>query len=116
MDKIPSLVEVVSLLAQGVGAGFVLAFLAEKSGWFQKLSSRAKSWWIFGLSVGLPIVAQLLLQFVPANVWDILQPYWYALAAGFVSWAGSQVAYLGVIKKSAARVWNMIGGDASNES
>lgn len=111
MDKIPSLVEVLSLLAQGVGAGFVLALLAEKSGWFQQLNAQRKGWLIFGLSMGLPLLAQLLLQFVPPNVWEILQPYWYALAAGFISWAGSQVAYLGVIKKAPKREWMVIGDD-----
>ena len=55
------------------------------------------------LSLGLPVLAQLLLQFVPSNVWAALQPYWSALAAGFVGWAGSQAAYIGLIKPQQER-------------
>ena len=95
---IPDVVDVLSLLAQGVGAGFVLSFLAEKSQWFQALKPEVKSWLIFGLSVGLPVLAQLLLMVVPASVWEAIQPFWMALAGGFISWAGSQAAYLGIIK------------------
>jgi len=101
--NVPSITEVLSLLAQGVGAGVVLAFLAEKSGWFQKLSSSAKGWLVFGLSLGLPLLAQVLLQFVPSSVWAAIQPFWQALAAGFIGWAGSQAAYLGIIKPAQAR-------------
>ena len=101
--QIPTITEVLSLLAQGIGAGAVLAFLAEKSTWFQKLSSDVKNWLIFGLSVGLPLVAQLLLSLVPPDVWTAIQPYWAAIAAGFVGWAGSQAVYLGVIKPAQAR-------------
>lgn len=96
--EIPGFVDVLRLLAQGVGAGFVLAFLAEKVGWFQQLPAEKKNLVILVLSVGLPIVAQVLLQFVPAQVWTAIEPYWSALAAGFVGWAGSQAAYLGIIK------------------
>ena len=101
--QIPTIVEVLSLLAQGVGAGVVLAFLAEKSTWFQKLESERKGWLVFGVSVGLPLVAQLLLGFVPPGVWEAIQPYWQALAAGFIAWAGSQAAYLGLIKPAQER-------------
>lgn len=99
--EIPGLIDVLQLLAQGVGAGFVLAFLAEKVGWFQQLPSEKKNIVILVLSVGLPILAQVLLQFVPASVWVAIEPYWRALAAGFVGWAGSQAAYLGIIKPAA---------------
>jgi hypothetical protein len=34
-------------------------------------------------------------------VWVAIEPYWRALAAGFVGWAGSQAAYLGIIKPAA---------------
>lgn len=101
--QIPTITEMLSLLVQGVGAGAVLAFLAEKSAWFQKLSSAVKGRLVFGLSVGLPLGAQLLLGLVPPSVWEIVQPYWAALAAGFVGWAGSQAIYLGVIKPAKAR-------------
>lgn len=101
--EVPEFVDVLRLLAQGVGAGFVLAFLAEKVGWFKKQPSEKKNIIILALSIGLPILAQVLLQFVPASVWVAIEPYWRALAAGFVGWAGSQTAYLGIIKPAQAR-------------
>ena len=101
--EVPRITEVLSVLASGVGAGFVLAFLAEKVGWFQRLPGQQKSVLVMGLSLGLPVLAQALLQFVPADVWAAIQPYWAALASGFVGWAGSQAAYVGLIKPQQER-------------
>ncbi len=98
MPEIPGVTQVLELLAQGVGAGFVLAFMAEKVSWFQDLPAERKSAVVFLLSVGLPLAAQLLLQLTPPDFWAAIQPYWNALAAGFIGWAGSQAAYLGIIK------------------
>lgn len=100
---VPGIQEVLGLLASGVGAGFVLSFLAEKVGWFQALSSQKKNVLVLALSIGLPVLAQVLLQFVPAQVWAAIEPYWRALAAGFVGWAGSQAAYVGIIKPQQLR-------------
>jgi len=102
MDQVPSLIEVVKMLASGVGVGAVLAFLFERFDFFQRLSSDARWWLIFGVSLGLPLVAEVGLQFVPVEVWGVLQPYWQALALGFVSWAGSQVAHRLVKRKREA--------------
>lgn len=93
MGEVPTFLEVIALLAQGVGTGAVIAFLFEKFGWFEKLSANAKYWLIFGLSVGLPVAAQAALQFIPPDIWAVLEPWWRALALGFLSWAGSQVAH-----------------------
>lgn len=93
MADVPGLVEILTMLAGGIGVGTVISFLFEKIGFFQGLSSQTKWWVIFGLSVGLPLLAELLLQFVPADAWAVLGPYWKALAGGFLTWAGSQVAY-----------------------
>ncbi|MBN1815370.1 MAG: hypothetical protein JXA14_26295 [Anaerolineae bacterium] len=95
IDGVPALVDAVRLIAEGVGAGFVLAFLAERFEWFQKLSPKAKWWVIFGVMIASPLVAQVLLEFVPADVWAQVEPYWRALALGFVGWAGSQAVHLG---------------------
>jgi hypothetical protein len=103
MVETPGLVDVLGLLAQGVGAGFVLAFLAEKAAWFQRLPGEKKNLLIMAISLGLPVLAQALLRFVPDHVWTTLQPYWSALAAGFVGWAGSQAAYVGLIKPQQER-------------
>jgi hypothetical protein len=90
---IPTLTEVLARIAAGLMAGVILAFLFERFAWFQKLSPDAKWWVVFGVQIGLPVVATALLQFVPASVWAALEPYWQAIALGFVAWIGSQVAH-----------------------
>jgi hypothetical protein len=101
--QVPTILETLALLTQGAGVGLVLAFLAEKWPWFQRLPSDQKGWWIFGLSVGLPFLAQLLLTIVPLDVWAAIEPFWNAVATGFVGWAGSQAVYLGIVKPAQAR-------------
>ena len=92
--NIPALVAVLTLLAQGIGVGGVLAFLFERVRWFQNLQGDAKWWTILVISVGLPLAARLLVQFVPADVWAAIEPYWQTLAAGFLVWLGSQLMHL----------------------
>lgn len=102
---LPSVFE---LLAQGIGVGAVLAFLFERFKWFQGLTGDARWWVVFGFSLGLPLIAQLLLQFVPAEAWAIVEPYWRALAAGFLAWAASQGAHM-LQKVAEARSFRVIG-------
>jgi len=90
---VPSLPSVLAMLASGVGVGAVLAFMFEKIEWFQSLPSNARWWVILGLSIGLPVAAQAALQFVPAQIWAAIEPYWKAVATGFLIWAGSQLAH-----------------------
>lgn len=91
--QIPSLYTVMERLAQAVGVGAVISFLFEKFSWFQRLSKDEKFWLIFGLSVGLPLLAQAALQFVPPEIWNVLEPWWQSLASGFLIWAGSQAVH-----------------------
>ena len=85
--------DTIALLAQGVGVGFVLSFLFEKIPQFQNLSGSAKAWIVFFVSVLLPVLATAALQFVPAETWVLLEPYWRALSLGFLTWGGTQAAY-----------------------
>jgi hypothetical protein len=98
MSEVPGLFEVVELLAAGVVGG-VIAFLFERFKWFQNLTGEARFWVIFGFSVGLPLAAQFALQFVPADVWVILEPYWRSIALGFIGFVGTQIAHKYVNKK-----------------
>ena len=93
VGDVPGLVDVLKLMAEGVGVGAVIAFLFERFKWFQGLGSDQRWWVIFGLSLGLPLAAQILLQFVPAEAWMALAPYWHTLAAGFLTWTGTQMAH-----------------------
>jgi hypothetical protein len=90
----PTLVTVLTMLASGAGVGVVISFLFTKFTWFNTLSSSAKSWIVFGMAIGLPVAATAALQFIPAGVWTQLEPYWQAIATGFLIWAGSQAVYV----------------------
>lgn len=92
------LVQILALLASGGGVGLVLAFLAERWPGFQALKPEVKFWVIFGVSIGLPLGAKLLLSAVPADVWAQIDPWWQVLAVSLVGWASSQGVYLGLIK------------------
>ena len=91
--SVPALTEVLTMLASGIGVGAVVAFLFEKFKWFQNLTPNGRFWVVFGISVGLPVVATVLLQFVPAPAWAMIEPYWKAVATGFLIWAGSQLVH-----------------------
>jgi cadmium resistance protein CadD (predicted permease) len=92
--EVPSLVEMLGVLASGVGAGAILSFLFEQVDAFHRLSITAKKWLVFFVSLGLPVLATVALQFVPADAWATLAPYWRALALGFVTWGGGQVTHM----------------------
>jgi hypothetical protein len=91
---IQPLVKTLEFLAQGLGVGGVIAFLLEKPGWFKNLTSNAKWWLVLSLSVGLPLLAQVALQLVPAEVFAVVEPFWQAAAKGFVIWTFSQGIHL----------------------
>ena len=93
MDGIPPLIEFVRNVAAGAWAPLLVAFLLERVVWFQKLSAEAKKWVVPAIFVVLPILAQVALQFVPADAWALLEPYWNAIALGFVGYVGSQAAH-----------------------
>jgi hypothetical protein len=91
--QIPSLVEFLKLLASGVIVGPFIAFLFERFLWFQNLSSDGRFWVVLALSLGMPLLGTALLQFVPADVWVKLEPYWVAIATGAMIFVGSQLAH-----------------------
>ena len=93
MNELPSLLEVLRGLAAGFWVPTIIAFLLEHIDAFQRLAPDTKKWAVLALFVALPLIATLLIQFVPPDVWMYLEPYWSALALGFVGWLGSQVAH-----------------------
>lgn len=93
MDGVPSFVEMLTRMAAGGVAGVVLSFVLEHVAAFQRVSGETRKWLVLGMFVGLPIAATAALQFVPGAVWVVLEPYWRALALGFVAWVGSQAAH-----------------------
>ena len=102
-DKVPTLLGAVKLLAEAGGVGAVLSFLFERFKWFQNLKSEARWWTIFGLSIGLPILSQVALQYVPVDVWAFLEPYWRSAAFGFLAFSATQIAHLVTKRLEASR-------------
>ena len=92
--EVPGLAKALSLLAGGLVVGPIVAFLFQTapgiSTLFERLGSTAKWWIIFGLSLGLPLLAQVVIQFVPPDVILALEPFYKSVALGFMFWAGSQ--------------------------
>ena len=93
MNELPTLLEFLRGLAAGGWVPVIIAFLLEHFSWFQSMKPETKKWFVLGLFVIIPLVAMALVQFVPAEVWTLLEPYWNALALGFLGWLGSQVAH-----------------------
>jgi len=93
-DEVPTLVEVLTMLAGGGGLGAIVSFLAEQSKLFQGLAAAQKKATVLAINLGLPILATALLQFVPPDLWAAIDPYWKALAVGFTGWVTSQGVYI----------------------
>lgn len=93
MQEIPSLFDFVLQIAGGGFVAVIIAFALEHIGPFQKLQPEAKKWVVLGFYIVLPLGATAAVQFVPADVWLLLEPYWRALALGFLGWVGSQMAH-----------------------
>jgi len=91
--SVPTLIEFLRNVAAGAWAPVVIAFLLEHVQVFQRLQAEAKKWLVLVLCLAFPLAAQALLQFVPAAVWVQLEPFWNALALGFISWLGTQAAH-----------------------
>lgn len=92
-EQIPDLINMLTMLANGLGIGTIIALLAERSGIFQTLPPQGKWWIVFVISLGLPILAKAALQFVPPDVWFLLEPWWQTVAGAFMIWVGSQYSH-----------------------
>jgi hypothetical protein len=92
-QTVPTLVEFLRNVAAGAWAPLVIAFLLEHVQVFQSLQAETKKWTVLGIFLVLPVAASALLQYVPADVWVVLEPFWSALALGFAGWTVSQVAH-----------------------
>jgi hypothetical protein len=86
--------EVVSWLVAG-GAGPALAFFLAKQKWFNDIKEKqVKVGVVISMVVGVPLLAKVLIDFVPPTLWDIVQPYWrVGVGALLIGWPASQVFY-----------------------
>jgi hypothetical protein len=91
----PTLADVLTMLATGVGIGAVLAFLLERVSFFQKLSPAVKTWGVLGVCLLLPLVAWLIACALGYSAWPSTAQGWaealfHELEVGFLAWAASQ--------------------------
>jgi len=91
--KIPTLIDALRLAGTTVGAGMVISFLLTRVNWFSALTGEKRFWVVFALAQGVPLVATLIVQLVPASALVVLEPYWQSLAAGFIVFIGTQAQY-----------------------
>jgi hypothetical protein len=90
----PPLTDILAKLATGIGTGAILAFLFENFEWFQNLSTKTKWWVVLITTLTIPMIARALLDFVPLEIWLIIEPYWQSLARGFLTWMGTQITHI----------------------
>ncbi len=90
---IPTLIDALRLAGTTVGAGMVISFLLTRVPWFQSLTGDKRFWIVFALAQGVPLVATLIVQLVPAQVLISLEPYWQSISAGFIVFIGTQAQY-----------------------
>ncbi|MBN2005791.1 MAG: helix-turn-helix domain-containing protein [Anaerolineae bacterium] len=90
-----NLTSVLGWLAAG-GAAPAISLLLSKQKWFNAITNpQAKVWIVMSVVVGLPLLAKALTDFIPANVWDAIQPWWAVAVAAFeIGWPLSQVTHL----------------------
>jgi hypothetical protein len=92
---IPTLPDALSSVTTQIGLGAVISFMLERLGVFQSLSVRLKPYLVLLVCVGLPVIARLVLMFVPSETLLVLDPVWQAAAAGVIIFLGTQGMYLG---------------------
>lgn len=71
-----SIQEFLVWLSGGVGATLVASYILERLAWFQSLSSEAKKLYKTVGSSLVALLAYLTYEYVPAEVWTSLTPYW----------------------------------------
>lgn len=91
--SIPTLIDALRLAGTTIGAGMVISFLLTRVAWFQELTGDKRFWVVLALSLVIPIAATLVVQLVPPETLATLEPYWQALAAGFIVFIGTQAQY-----------------------
>jgi hypothetical protein len=91
-ESVPTLLEFLRNIAAGAWGPVLVSFLLEHIASFQQLQAEAKKWVVLALFVVLPVGAQALLQYVPAEAFAEVEWLWNALALGFAGWLASQGA------------------------
>lgn len=96
----PTNINTVLLWLMAGGAAPTIAFLFGKWQWFNALTSNGvKHALLIAAVVGIPLLAKVLLDLVPAPVWAVIQPYWsVAIGALLIGYPLSQGVFLRYVK------------------
>jgi len=70
-------------LASG-GGGVAVALWIEKQKWFNKVDSSYKPIVVMAFIAGVALVPQLMLNFIPENVWEVIGPYFATVVAALL--------------------------------
>ena len=70
--------------AQGIGVVLAVSWVADYFGWFINVAPKMKKLIFFGISAGVAIASMLVVNFVPANIIEIVTPYFNAIIAIFI--------------------------------
>jgi hypothetical protein len=110
---VPTLPDVLEMLAGPTGwviLGAVLSALFAKWVWYNKQGNIIKRGLILVISMGIAIIARVLVTYVPAWFWEQTAVYWYIVAGVALSWLGSQGWFSTVVKpqREKERVWRVL--------
>lgn len=87
---IPTLQGALLFLTTAGGIGVAISFLFEQRAWFQALAPNAKFWIVLAASIGIPLGAKAVLEFVPPDTITSLTPWFEIAALGFGTFLASQ--------------------------
>lgn len=110
-----TIVELFKFIGTPVFIGVLVSFLLERVPWFQNLSSDVKALVALLLSVLLPILSYVLLNYVPASFVEALQPWYAAAVTGVIGFIGSQVWHKLFKPESYIMLSDMEGGDEEKQ-
>jgi len=80
-----------TLLGSPLFIGVIISVLLVRWAWFVNLATQAKFWLVGLLCLGLPILSQVLLLYIPAPVVTFLEQWWPTVIIGMGIWMSSQI-------------------------
>ena len=83
-----------NLIGSPVFLGVVLSLLATRWQWFNDQSNSVKFWLTGLICVILPVLSQVGITYIPANVMTIIGQWWPTVMIGVGAWVSSQAWYI----------------------
>lgn len=95
-EQVQALPDFLELLAGPVGwvlLGALVSMALARWSWYNVQPHEIKTVLPILIAALLSIGARLLLVYVPVQVWEVLEPYWFIIAGTVMTWLGSQGWY-----------------------